>query len=152
MLQDRAPSLYKTVNIPKMYHLKQRGWEFVPYKQNIKIGACYFTHDVGTSTGRPSAFKVLDVFQHSSATGHTHRINYVVEGNAVGEAMVSAQFGWLGDVEQVDYMHKVKALKDWALGFGWGYLRNNGFVYLQPVPIVDYSCVLNGRLYTVGAK
>lgn len=45
-------------------------------------------------------------------------------------------------------MYKVKANRDWALGFGMGYLRENGFVYLQPVPIVEYSCVVEGRLFT----
>ena len=43
----------------------------------------------------------------------------------------------VGDVRQVDYMFRVKANRDWALGFGVGYVRDNGFVYLQPVPIVE---------------
>ena len=58
-------------------------------------------------------------------------------------------FGWLGDVRQVDYMFRVKANRDWALGFGVGYVRDNGFVYLQPVPIVEGSCCVEGKLFTV---
>jgi hypothetical protein len=72
----------------------------------------------------------------------------VVEGNAVGEQKLSAQFGWLGDVTQVDYMHKAKALKNWALGFGVGYYDpSSGYSYLTPVPIVKYTCVVNGKFY-----
>lgn len=81
-------------------------------------------------------------------TGHDHAINYCVRGNATGEAHVSPTFGWLGDRDKVDYMHKIKAYRDWALGFGIGYLGDNGYIYLVPVPIVDYTCVVEGRLFT----
>lgn len=150
-LSHNAPQLYNMVKIEKLLKLKQRGWEFVPYKDHIKIGHVYFTHDVG-NTSRTAAFKALDTFQHSVVTGHTHRMQYVVEGKATGEAMVSMQTGWLGDVNQVDYMHKIAAMKNWATGFGVGYLRDNGLIHLCPVPIVENSCVVDGKLYTVGAK
>ena len=79
---------------------------------------------------------------------------YIVEGNSVGENKVSAQFGWLGDVREADYMHRVKALKNWSLGFGIGYLDpQTGVVYLAPAPIISikgvYTCVVNGKQYRV---
>jgi hypothetical protein len=46
-------------------------------------------------------------------------------------------------------MFRVKANRDWALGFGVGYVRDNGFVYLQPVPIVENSCCVEGKLFTL---
>jgi predicted phosphodiesterase len=148
-LQDKAPELFNLVSIPELLKLKERGWEYVPYKSDIKIGKVHFTHDIG-SAGRKSVFDCLDVYQHSNVTGHTHRMAYVVEGNAVGEHKVSAQFGWLGDVSQADYMHRAKALKNWALGFGIGYLEpKSGVVYLTPVPIVNYTCVVSGRMFKV---
>ena len=146
-LCDRAPQLYNMVKIQKLLKLQTRGWEFVPYRDHIQVGKVFFTHDVG-NVGRNAAFKAMDTYQHSVVTGHTHRMQYVVEANATGTAMVSAQFGWLGDIHKVDYMHKIKAQKDWALGFGVGYLRDNGIMHLQPVPIVDNSCVVEGQLYT----
>jgi hypothetical protein len=76
----------------------------------------------------------------------------VVEGDATGMATVSAQFGHLLDVNATDYMHKVRARKDWALGFGVGYLNpRTGYMYLVPVPIVNYTCCVNGRLYKEAA-
>ena len=146
-VQDKAPELYTVVDMPGLLRLKSRGWKYVPYKDDTRVGKLYLTHDVGVA-GRYSAFKALDTYQHSVVTGHSHRLSYIVEGNAVGEYKVSAQFGWLGDVSKIDYMHRTTAKKNWPLGFGIGYLNpTTGIVYLVPVPIVKYSAVVNGKLY-----
>lgn len=147
-LQDKAPALFDFVSIPQMLELKDRGWKYVPYKHDTKLGKMWFTHDVGTA-GRYAAYKALDTYQHSIITGHTHRMSYTVEGNAAGEVKLSAMFGWLGDANKVDYMQRQLVLKNWALGFGIGHLDpSTGLVYMQPVPIVTgYSCVVQGKLY-----
>lgn len=151
-LQDKAPELFNIVGIPELLKLKEKGWEYVPYKQDTRIGKLHITHDVGHA-GRSSVFQCLDTYQHSNVTGHTHRMAYVVEGNAVGEQKLSAQFGWLGDEEQADYMHRVKALKNWAKGFGIGYEdTKSGIVYLVPIPIVGGTCMVNGKLYDIKKK
>ena len=148
-LQDKAPELFGVVDIPSLFRLGLRGWEYVPYKDHTRLGKLYLTHDVG-NTGRYAVFHSLDAYQHSVITGHSHRLAYVVEGNCAGEYKVSAQFGWLGDVSKIDYMHLAKAKKNWALGFGIGYLDpKSGIVYLTPVPIIKYTCMVNGQLYTV---
>lgn len=145
-IADNAPALDGWASIPTALGLSERGWEYVPYKSYTTLGKIYLTHDVGTA-GRFAAYRALDDFEHSIVTGHAHRMSYVVEGNATGERKVSAMFGWLGDVDKADYMHRHK-MHDWALGFGVGYHETKtGIVHLCPIPIVDYSCVLEGRLY-----
>jgi predicted phosphodiesterase len=147
-LQDKAPELFGIVNIPKLLQLKRRGWRYIDYKHDTRLGKLWLTHDIGTA-GRYAGYKALDTYQHSVITGHTHRLSYIVEGNATGEVKLSAQFGWLGDAQSVDYMSRVKVLKDWALGFGVGYLDpKTGLVYMQPIPIIGgYSACVNGKLY-----
>lgn len=146
-LQDKAPELFGIVDIPQLFDLKRRGWKYIPYKEDTKIGKIFVSHDVGNS-GRTSVFNALDTYQHSVVTGHSHRLSYIVEGNCAGEYKVSAQFGWLGDVSKIDYMNRAKAKKNWSLGFGIGHLNpSTGIVYLQPVPIIKYSAVVNGKLY-----
>jgi hypothetical protein len=146
-LQDKAPELFGMINIPELFKLDERGWEYTPYKENTKLGKLWLTHDIGTST-RYAVFRAADMFQHSNSTAHTHRMVYIVEGNAIGESSVSCSFGWLGDPDQCDYMHKVNAKRNWAQGFGYGYLnQENGEVHLCPVPIVNNSCVVEGVLY-----
>jgi hypothetical protein len=46
-------------------------------------------------------------------------------------------------------MYRVRANRDWALGFGVGLLRENGIIYLTPVPIVQYTCAIGLELYEV---
>lgn len=146
-MMDRAPELDSFVSIPEILQLDKGGWTYIPYREDVKIGKIYLTHDVG-SAGRGSVYKCMDAYQHSNITGHTHRMAYVVEADAAGQSKVAAQFGWLGDVEAADYMHRMKARKDWTLGFGIGYLdTKTGVVYITPVPIVDYTCVVNGKFF-----
>lgn len=146
-LQDKAPELFGIVAVDKLFQLKTRNWKYVPYKKYAKIGKLYLTHDVGVS-GRNSTFKALDTVQHSVAVGHAHRLQYIVEGNAVGEFKLGCQFGWLGDKDQVEYLSQAKINTDTALGFGVGYVDSRtGIAYLQPVPIINYTCVVNGKLY-----
>lgn len=141
---ERVEGLEDVINTPKLLGLRERGWRFTPYRKHAKVGKLYSTHDVGQN----GALKVLNTFQSNVISGHDHAINYCVRGNATGEAHVSSTFGWLGDRDKVDYMHKIKAYRDWALGFGIGYLGPNDYIYLVPVPIVDYTCVVEGRLFT----
>lgn len=141
---ERLSSLDDVISTEKLFGLRELGWEVTQYRDHTKIGKLYATHDASVN----GALKVLNTFQSNIVSGHDHAINYCVRGNATGEAHVSATFGWLGDRDKVDYMHKIKAYRDWALGFGIGYLGDNGYIYLVPVPIVDYTCVVEGRLFT----
>ena len=146
-LQDKAPELFNIISIPHILGLDKIGFQYVPYKDNYKLGKLHVTHDCGNA-GRYAVQKALDTFQKNIVLGHLHRLSYVVEGNAEGESHVGASFGWLGDSEQADYMHRVKARRDWSLGFGIGYLsKDTGFVYVLPVPIVEYTCVIGGQLF-----
>lgn len=148
-LADKAPELFNVVTIPELLKLKKRGWEYVPYKMDIKIGQLYYTHDVGVA-GRNAAYSALATYQGNIVTGHTHRMCYAIEGNAKGKPHVTAVLGWLGDAKQADYMHRVKASRDWALGFGVGYMdESTGNVYIQPVPIVGYTCVVEGQFFKI---
>ena len=145
-LMDKAPELYNFVSTEKILDLKQKGFKYIPYKQTYKLGKLNITHDAGNA-GLYAHYKALETYQHNIVINHTHRIGYFVEGNSSGERHVAAMFGWLGDVNQVDYMHKVKAMKTWSLGFGLGYLdKKTGNVYLVPVPIVNYTVMIEGKL------
>jgi predicted phosphodiesterase len=144
---QKDPALAGVVNTRSLLKLDERGWHFVPYKDHTSLGAAYFTHDVDAS-GRNAIYKALETYQHTIITGHTHRLQYIVEGSAIGECKLSVSFGWGGDAEKVGYKNKARARKEWALAFGIGYLEpSSGFVYLSPIPVVHGTCVVNGRLF-----
>lgn len=147
-LMRKAPELWGMLDIPKVLALDKLGFKYVPYRSHHNIGKVFVTHDTGKA-GVQAHKQALDAFHRSIIIGHTHRMGYIIQGDASGDKHVGAMFGWLGDEKQVDYMHNINARKDWTLGFGIGYLNpKNGFVYIVPVPIVRYSCVVNGKLYT----
>lgn len=146
-LMDKAPELYNIVQIPELLKLKEMGFKYVPYKDYYTLGKLHITHDCGTA-GRFAHYKSVDTFQKNVVIGHTHRLGFAVEGNANGERHATAMFGWLGDVSQVDYMHKIKATRDWTLGFGLGHVdTSTDYVYITPVPIVNYTVVVNNKFY-----
>ena len=148
-LQEKAPELYNMVKIEELFDLKKLKFTYIPYKQSYQLGKLNVTHDCGKA-GAYAHYDALNAFQHNIVINHTHRIGYTVVGNAQNERHVGAMFGWLGDIEQVDYMHKIKAMRDWSLGFGIGYLdKATGNIYLTPVPIVNYTVVVEGKLFKV---
>jgi predicted phosphodiesterase len=146
-VQDHARALDGLVGVKKDFRLTERGWIYTPYRDHYKLGKVYLTHDVG-ATGRNAVHKIIDTYQHSAITGHTHRISYAVEADGLGEPILSATFGWLGDITKVDYAHKIVATKAYVLGFGIGYIeRSTGIVFATPVPIINNRCMVEGRLY-----
>jgi len=148
-LQDHAPELFNFISTEKILELEKFGFKYVPYKKHYKLGKLYITHDTGNA-GQYAVYKALDTFQKNIVIGHIHRTSYVVQGSAHGDTHVGASFGWLGDINEIDYMHRIKALRDWSLGFGIGFLDSKtGCVYLQPVPIVNGTCVVSGKLYKI---
>ena len=148
-LRDRAPELFNFISIPKILELKEKGFKYTAYKQSYKLGKLNVTHDTGVA-GRFAHYKALDTFQHNIIIGHTHRIGYAVEGDAQGQRHLGAMLGWLGDVEEIDYMHQVKARKEWSLGFGIGHMSTKtGVVYVTPTPIINGTVLIEGKIITL---
>lgn len=148
-LRDKAPELFNFISIPQILELKQKGFKYTPYKQAYKIGKLNITHDTGVA-GRYAHYKALDTFQHNIIIGHTHRIGYCVEGDAQGQRHLGAMLGWLGSVDEIDYMNQVKARKEWSLGFGTGHMdTKTGVVYVTPVPIINGTCLVEGKIISL---
>jgi len=147
-LMKRAPELFKNFTVDKMLELTANEWEHIKYQDSVKIGAVYYTHDTGSGVKYPTRL-ALETFQHSVVVGHNHRMEFHVTGDATGNHQVGAQFGWLGDIEQVDYLHRIKVKRMWSLGFGLGYMdERTGITHLVPVPIVDYKATVNGKEFS----
>lgn len=145
----KAPEIYTMVAESDALGLRRGGWEHVPYKSDTSLGKLFLTHDVGQS-GIHSTRQAMHSYQDNVIIGHNHRMDYHVQGNAKGIPHLGASFGWLGDVTKVDYMHQMKARSNWATGFGWArFDKKTGFVYVTPVPIINYTCVVEGRLFQV---
>lgn len=148
-LMQKAPELYNIISTPKILKLDELGFEYVPYKQIYEIGKLAITHDLGKA-GRTAHLKALDDYQNNIALFHTHRLGYAIEGDVKGTKHVGTMLGWLGDFDAVDYKLKAMANREWAHGFGVAYHdTSTGVVYVIPVPIVNYTCLVEGKLYSI---
>ena len=150
-IAQRAPELFGMTSTEQLFKLAKRGWEYVKYHDHIKIGKVFFTHDTGKA-GSGAHLAAERAFSNNAVIGHTHRVAFNVVGNAAGTPHVAAMFGWGGSLHAAEYMHLINARRDWALGFGTGHLKPDGVMFMQPHPIVNYECCVDGVLYSQSAK
>lgn len=145
-LKKQAPELFGAVTVDGLLKLTENDWSITPYEDSLKVGSVYFTHAGSGTSGRYSTARAVDEFQESVVIGHHHSQAWLVEGDALGNHHVGAQFGWLGDERFVDYTKRVKVRRKWSLGFGLGYHnKRTGTIYLVPCPIVKYRCLVEGE-------
>lgn len=149
MLSEKAPEVYEIVM--SWWAERFANWEYVPYMHDIAIGKLYLTHDVGRS-GVHSTKQTLNDYQDNVIIGHNHRFDFTVGGNAKGRTHVGASFGWLGDLNAIDYRHRMKSRREWTLGFGVVRVRPDGVVFVEPHPIVEYTTTIDGKYLTCSSK
>ena len=139
-LGKKAPELFNTVRVDRLFRIQERGWKWVPYRTHYKIGKLFVTHDYGRH-GKYCAQQTLDAYQHNIAFGHSHRAAIYYSGNVAGEKHVSASLGWLGDPKQVDYVHQGQ-LREWTQGIGHAWVEANGNVHLNFLPFLNGRCIV----------
>jgi len=116
---------------------------YTPYRKHLTLGKVIYSHDLGRA-GEYAVHQSGKDAHHNIVIGHNHIMDYTVGGNSVGKSKVAASFGWLGDINRMDYRSKLTAMRQWSLGFGVGYMLERGVTIWTPVPIVDYRCVVEG--------
>lgn len=146
LLTLEEAGVVKIYDMSHVLGLKQREWIWVPYKEHYKLGKLHITHDCGKA-GPMAAVDAESTFQTNSVLGHVHAQTYVIKGNMQGSTHVGASFGWLGDINQMTYMSKSRAMRNWSSGFGYGYMSQDGNTYIVPAPLVNYTVMVEGKLY-----
>lgn len=144
-IAKRAPELHGMTSLAEVLELDELGILHYPYQTSTKLGKLKLTHDTG-SAGATGHKHAMNAFMSSVVIGHTHQMEYTVRGRFEDSPVVAAMFGWLGDADQVDYLHRAKA-HSWPLGFGVGAQLPSGVTFIQPVPIVGYRCFVDGRVH-----
>ncbi len=145
-LVRKAPELFGLCRFKDLVGLDKWHVRYHAYRKHITIGKLHVTHDTGNA-GAYAHYKALALAQGNIVINHTHRIGYAIAGSVFGKPHVGAMFGHLSDVEEIDYAHRMQVSRDWAHGFGVGYMDpDTGFVHLVPVPIVNNRVVIEGRV------
>lgn len=144
-LNDKAPELDGLFVLSEKLKLKERGIEHVPYGEFIRIGEMAFSHDVGRC-GVNAARQSLQDFGDNLTFGHSHRAQVVYGGTVEGKTHVCMNVGWLGDYEAIDYRNRPTAKREWQHSFGFIYQDSKGVSYCNLVPIINGSCIVDGKL------
>ena len=146
---QRAPAFDNIISMRDLLELDEGGWEWHRYGATCKLGKLNLTHCVGGKAGANAHRSAAVSHMGSTIIGHTHRMAYDVRGQFNGHAYLAAMFGWLGDFDSAaEYMHDAASRSEWVHGFGLGYMLANGIVHVQPVPIIDGACLVDGRIVT----
>jgi len=142
-LQDKAPELFDMATIPELFHLQERGWTFIPYGDAYFSGKVMYVHDLGKA-GKYAMFQTLDTSGMNTVFGHSHKGGIIYQGQQNSEGHFCMNVGWLGDYKKLDYIHRVKARREWRLGFGL-VEEVNGLAFAEFVPIVKGSTCVRGK-------
>lgn len=121
--------------------------EWVSYREHTTIGNVLVTHDVGHA-GKHATTATLDATQRCTVFGHTHRGGIAFGGNVENHRAFAMNCGWLGDKNKITYMHEA-GMRDWQLGLAWTRSNKAGLTWPTFVPIVNYTCILEGKEYRV---
>lgn len=130
------------MSVDAMLGLSANGWRVVPYHDGIRVGGVYYTHEVG-HCGIHAVRTSGDRMATPIVIGHVHSLTGVEMHSIDGEARGAWSFGWLGDMDHIDYRHRDKARRDWphAVGIVYGDEHNNAWA--TPVVMRDRSRVAN---------
>ena len=141
-IKEKAPALEGLTK--KVQDLIPQEWAFLPYGQALKLGRMYYSHDFGRSGDRATVQGLQDVGKNI-CFGHTHQLHIATIGQLGGNPHVAVNCGWLGGLQHIDYKHQSIARRRYQHGFGLVYQDSSGNVWPQGVPIVNRSCVIEGK-------
>ena len=145
-LWDKAPKLLGTTDISQLYQIRSRGWKHAAYRDFHRILNVTYTHDLGRSGVNSARQSLLDL-GGNLVFGHTHRGAVVYQGEVKGSAHFALNVGWLGDVNEIDYMHRARALRDWQHGFGTVIHDGPKRAFARFHPIVGGKVEVDGIVY-----
>jgi hypothetical protein len=148
-IAQKCPELDGLFSVEKLFKIAERGWEWVNYRDHIKIGSMYFTHECGYA-GSTSAARSRDAYNGNICVGHSHNATITYRSDAKGDPHVGFSVGWLGDAKAATYCHAIQ-LRNWQHGLGLIYSeRATGHAHCHFAPIVEGKICIEGKLLVAG--
>jgi hypothetical protein len=144
-----ANLLLQAFGVHSVLHLQRRGINYysrghtepdLRTRGAIKLGECYFVHDV--STARNAAQVAISKWGTNVMFGDTHRIDYAV-GRKAERDIVAATNGCLSTLRP--YWQETN-ITDWSHGYGVQIVMPDGKFLHIIVPIVDGKSLLGPML------
>jgi len=138
--------LTNLTSVEDALELKKRGWNFTPYRRELKVGKLWVTHDCDNAGENAHALAQRKLGA-SVILGHTHRVGFIVRGSIRKTPHVGAMFGWLGDPDAIEYRSGASIRHEWAHGFGVGLQDDDGVIFVEPCPIIGDRVKVFDKIY-----
>lgn len=148
-LWKKAPELFGLTNTRELFKIGERGWKFIKYGDFYRRGRVTYVHDLGKS-GLNALSQTLDLCGGNVVFGHTHRAGLLYRGHHGSQGHFGLNVGWLGDYRKLNYIHRIKAEREWRLGFGIVEESGN-LAFSQFCPIISGRCRVFGKEYGSGS-
>jgi predicted phosphodiesterase len=142
-IADKAPTLEKSLSIPSLLKLDERGIQYYRYGEVLFRGRLGFTH--GFYVGESHAAQHLRKFGCCLVYGHTHRPQTYTAGIAGDKVRGTFGMGCMCGTKKVPYIKGRPS--GWQQGFGVFYVDQDGSFYPYTVMANDSAFVWNGKVY-----
>jgi hypothetical protein len=146
-LAKKAPAFLDVVTPDSLYEYSKVGFEWHLYQDPPvkRFGDIYAHH--GESISKHSGESVRNDVNNwgvSLVRGHSHRMGaYFQTYNLSGQELRGYEIGHLCDEDQMDYSIQ----KNWQPGFAVAHVVND-YPHIQLIQIHDYTCVVDGKVFT----
>lgn len=149
----KNPALVDVAELNVLERYRKTGFEVYDYGDSAQLTPhLWLTHDFGMS-GKSALTAAAARFGASVMFGHTHMAGSWYENEiADGRGLVAINLGWTGDVEQLGYGHKQRAMKTHRLGVVVTTHTKSGLFSHTIVPFLwegeHMVCCVLGRWFT----
>jgi hypothetical protein len=149
-LDKKLPELVAKATPENLWSLDSLGYDYIYYGDLPKhrFGDIHVHHGVSISKhAGESARNDVETFGVSMMRGHSHRMgSYYNTKEIRNETLRGYEIGHLTDVKSSGMSYT--NVHNWQSGFAVAHIVN-GFPHIQLIQIIDNTCVVDGKLFTV---
>ena len=148
-IQNRCPDMYGVTSTDKILELSRFRIKFIPYgpgQQYPVLESDLKARHEPLAGGKHVAQNTAEKAMCSVIFGHTHRLQEAQTVSLDGKNYRGISSGWLGDSASPVFDY-VKSHYQWAQGFSITRVFPDGSFHNRLVHIIDYKCIVNGKLF-----
>jgi hypothetical protein len=130
-----------------LYEYSKSGFQWHNYEDQAvhRYGDIYVHH--GDSVSKHAGESVRNDVENwgvSLVRGHSHRMGvYNKTFDLTGETRRGYEIGHMCDVAQMKY----DRTRNWQAGFAYGLVAATGEVFIDLVPIINYTCIIGTKVF-----
>lgn len=145
-LVDGEPGLADTLTVPKLLHLEERGWQWIPVGGHLDLGKLRFVHGDQLSIGTNAAKTAVDLHHKSIAFGHIHTHQQFITHSPVDARDIHIGIAVPGLATRAPAYAR-KHPNRWATGFLHGVIWPDGTFSHYVTIITNGRAWINGKAY-----